>query len=70
MIEFGISSACFYPLETEKALELLGGKVVKSIRFDLPNNYGERHLVIIEKIKPTPSIYPRDKNQPKTNPIK
>ena len=38
-------------MEAENALEILGGKVVKSIRFDLPNNYGERHLVIIEKIK-------------------
>ena len=57
-------------MEAENALEILGGKVVKSIRFDLPNNYGERHLVIIEKIKETPKQYPRDKNQPKTNPIK
>ena len=57
-------------MEAEKAMEVLGGKVVKSIRFDLPNNYGERNLVIIEKIKETPKQYPRDKNQPKTNPIK
>ena len=57
-------------MEAEKAMEILGGKVVKSIRFDLPNNYGERHLVIIEKVKPTPKEFPRDKNQPKTNPIK
>lgn len=52
-----------------KALEVLGGKVMKSLRFDLPNNYGERNIVIIEKIKPTPAKYPRDKNQPKNNPI-
>ena len=57
-------------IEAENALNILGGKVLKSIRFDLPNNYGERHVVIIEKIKPTPKQYPRDKNQPKTNPIK
>lgn len=57
-------------MEAENALDILGGKVVKSIRFDLPNNYGERHLVIIEKVKPTPKEFPRDKNQPKTNPIK
>ena len=30
MIEFGISSACFYPLETEKALELMGKNGVKN----------------------------------------
>ena len=57
-------------MDAEKALEILGGKVVKSIRFDLPNSYGERNLVIIEKIKETPKKYPRDKNQPKNNPIK
>lgn len=52
------------------ALDVLGGKVLKSIRFDLPNSYGERNIVIIEKIKPTPKEYPRGKNLPKTNPIK
>lgn len=57
-------------MDAEKALEVLGGKVVKSIRFDLPNSYGERNIVIIEKIKETPTKYPRDKNLPKTNPIK
>ena len=56
-------------IEAENAMNILGGKVVKSIRFDLPNNYGERHLLIIEKIKPTPKEFPRDKNQPKTKPI-
>ena len=55
--------------EAHNALEILGGKVIKSIRFDLPNNYGERNIVIIEKVKPTPPQYPRDKNQPKNNPI-
>ena len=55
--------------EAGNALELLGGKVLKSIRFDLPNSYGERNIVIIEKIKPTPKEYPRDKNLPKTKPI-
>lgn len=55
--------------EAYNALEILGGKVLKSIRFDLPNSYGERNIVIIEKIKPTPKQYPRDKNLPKTNPI-
>lgn len=52
------------------ALDALGGKVLKSIRFDLPNSYGERNIVIIEKIKPTPKEYPRGKNLPKTSPIK
>lgn len=53
----------------QNALEILGGKVLKSIRFDLPNGYGERNIIIIEKFKPTPKEYPRGKNLPKTNPI-
>lgn len=55
--------------EAENAMYILGGKVVKSIRFDLPNNYGERNIVIIQKIKPTPAEYPRGKNLPKLKPI-
>ena len=55
--------------EATKAIDLLGGKYLKTLNFELPNNYGERNIVIIEKIKPTPSKYPRSKNQPKTNPI-
>ena len=57
-------------MDAEKALNVLGGKVLKSIRFDLPNGHGERHLLIIEKIKPTDKKYPRPQNKPKTDPIK
>lgn len=56
--------------EAENALNLLGGKVLKSLRFDLPNGHGERNILIIEKIKPTPTQYPRSQNKPKTDPIK
>lgn len=55
--------------EATKAIETLGGKYLKTLNFELPNNYGERNIVIIEKIKPTPAKYPRSKNQPKTDPI-
>ena len=57
-------------MEAENALEILGGKVLKSLRFDLPNGHGERHILIIEKIKPTDKKYPRPQNKPKTDPIK
>lgn len=57
-------------MEAENALSILGGKVLKSLRFDLPNGHGERHILIIEKVKPTPTQYPRSQNKPKTNPIK
>ena len=57
-------------MEAENALNILGGKVLKSLRFDLPNGYGERNILIIEKIKPTDKKYPRLQNKPKTDPIK
>lgn len=57
-------------MKAETALEVLGGKVLKSLRFDLPNGHGERNILIIEKIKPTDKMYPRQQNKPKTNPIK
>lgn len=57
-------------MEADTALEVLGGKVLKSLRFDLPNGHGERNILIIEKVKPTDKLYPRPQNKPKTNPIK
>ena len=55
--------------EAKKAIELLGGKYLKTISFNLPENKGERNIIIIEKIKPTTKLYPREKNLPKIKPI-
>lgn len=55
--------------EAQNALEILGGKVIHTIKLNLPNNYGERCLIIIEKTHETPSKYPRGGNQPKLKPI-
>lgn len=56
--------------ESKRAIELLGGKYLKTISFNLPENKGERNIIVIEKIKPTPKSYPRAKNLPKIQPIK
>lgn len=56
--------------EAEVAIETLGGKFVKSLTFNLPNNYGERNILIFEKVKETPAKFPRDKNLPKLKPLK
>lgn len=56
--------------EAKRAIELLGGKYLKTISFNLPENKGERNIIVIEKIKPTPKSYPRVKNLPKIQPIK
>lgn len=55
--------------EAKNAITVLGGEYVKTLHFDLPNNEGERNIIIIKKIKSTPKQYPRDKNLPKLKPI-
>ena len=45
--------------EAKKAIETLGGKVVKTLELDLPDEAGKRDIIIIEKVKPTPAKYPR-----------
>lgn len=55
--------------EAENAIATMGGKVNKTLHFTLPDNAGERFIIIIDKIKPTPTKYPRGKNEPKLNPI-
>ncbi len=63
--------------EAQNAIKILGGKVEKVIHFNLPNGLdaptldaGERNIIVIKKIAPTPNIYPRGQNKPKTQPIK
>lgn len=55
--------------ESKKAIDLLGGKIIEIKKFMLPEDKGERNLVLIEKISKTSSKYPRGKNLPKTKPI-
>ncbi|MBQ8522253.1 MAG: 16S rRNA (guanine(527)-N(7))-methyltransferase RsmG [Clostridia bacterium] len=55
--------------ESSKALNILGGQVVKTEKINLPNNLGERTLIIIKKVKQTPNKYPRNKNLPKLKPL-
>ena len=56
--------------EAENAIGMLGGTVEKIINFTLPNDFGERNIIIIKKINSTPPKYPRGRNLPKTDPIK
>lgn len=41
-------------------IKLLGGKLIKIVNYDLPEDMGERCVVIIEKVKKTPTRYPRN----------
>ena len=53
----------------EKAIKTLGGKVSLIQKFFLKEVESERNIVVIEKLFPTPSKFPRGKNLPKTKPI-
>lgn len=51
------------------ALNILGGEIIKIHNVRLPNDLGERNLIIIKKIKNCPRKYPRNKNLPKIKPL-
>lgn len=55
--------------DSKKAIEILGGKIEKIESLTINNEY-ERNIVIIKKIKSTPSKYPRKQGKPLKEPIK
>ena len=52
-----------------RAIQSLGGKLIKAHTFDLPMNGGSRTLVEIEKVQPTPDKYPRSNGKIKSKPL-
>ena len=57
-------------VESKKAIELLGGKIEKIEEFYLPDTNIQRTIIIINKIKNTPSKFPRKAGIPTKKPIK
>lgn len=55
--------------EAEKAVSVLGGKILNLKRYSLPEEMGERSLVEVKKISSTPSKYPRGQGKERKNPI-
>lgn len=55
--------------EAKNAITILGGSIEKIISFELPDKAGERELVIIKKVKATPSKYPRQFAKIKERPL-
>lgn len=53
----------------ENAVKILGGKIKESYVYDLPENYGKRSLILVEKIKSTPQKYPRGNGKERKNPL-
>ncbi len=60
-------------VEAKNALQILGGKIETVLNFEIDEpdfDKIERKILIINKIKQTPTKYPRSANKPKTNPLK
>src|SRR5690554_564387 len=55
--------------DAEKAIKTLGGKLVKVESIKIPQSDIVHSLIIIEKIKETPTKYPRSGGKPKKNPL-
>ncbi|WP_350345176.1 16S rRNA (guanine(527)-N(7))-methyltransferase RsmG [Proteinivorax tanatarense] len=55
--------------ESEKALELLGGKVKKIYDYKVPIVEEDKYAIVIEKIDNTPTRYPRKPGIPKKRPL-
>lgn len=55
--------------EALKAINVLGGTVKEVLSVDLPNDMGKRELIVIKKIKSTPTKYPRQFAKIKERPI-
>lgn len=52
-----------------KAIATLGGKIRENIHFELPEDAGERHIILIDKKKETPNKYPRKPGTPAKKPL-
>lgn len=57
-------------VDSEKAVNILGGKLLKVEKFELPGTDIGRSLVQIEKVKNTGNKYPRKAGMPSKEPIK
>lgn len=57
-------------LEGEKAIKILGGRVVHKEEVSLPFSDIVHSILVVEKTKQTPTKYPRKAGKPSKNPIK
>ena len=55
--------------EAERAVALLGGGEVCSYPYSLPEGMGERTVVVVKKMRPTPQKYPRGRGKERSDPL-
>ncbi len=56
-------------IQGTEAIETLGGEIRDIIEVDLPYSNADRYLVLIDKVRKTPTKYPRRPGKPKKNPL-
>ena len=56
--------------EAQTALHTLGGGIESVQNFQLPQDCGERNIIIIKKVHSTPQKYPRRSGLPQKSPLK
>lgn len=54
---------------SNNALKVLKCKITESSKINLPENAGERYIILIEKKEKTPKMYPRNAGTPKKKPL-
>ncbi|MDR0975654.1 MAG: 16S rRNA (guanine(527)-N(7))-methyltransferase RsmG [Christensenellaceae bacterium] len=54
--------------QSKRALSVLGGEVIRVLKANLTPEI-ERTLIVVKKVKPTPSGYPRGGNKPRLSPL-
>lgn len=55
--------------DSQKALDLLGGRIRETIKYQLPGTDISRSIIIIEKYRETPGKYPRKAGKPTKKPL-
>ena len=55
--------------KADHALSILGGEISETADLELPNESGQRTLIVMKKIAPTPAAYPRRAGMPTKKPI-
>ncbi len=55
--------------ESKKALEILGGRIRETVKYQLPGTGISRSIIIIEKYRETPDKYPRKAGKPTKKPL-
>lgn len=55
--------------EAKNAINILGGKILLTEKFELPDGAGKRNIVVIEKVKNTSLKYPRGNGKERKSPL-